>query len=137
MTRAEWLAARGDTAAARDALTKVLALYESQNCCRATRSLALAERAMLGLGDLDTAAPMPRSARELAPPLEADSFSRFTGSAWYATALVFEAPRQAARGARCIRNGGRAVRRRLGDTHPDTLRAASRHRAHVCGGDKK
>ena len=54
MTRAELLAARGETAAARDALTKVLALYESQNCCRATRSLALAERAMLGLGDLDS-----------------------------------------------------------------------------------
>ena len=49
MTRAELLAARGDTVAARDALTRVLALYESQNCCRATRSLALAERAMLGL----------------------------------------------------------------------------------------
>jgi Flp pilus assembly protein TadD len=37
-TRAEWLAASGETAAARDALTKVLSLYESQNCCRATRS---------------------------------------------------------------------------------------------------
>jgi len=123
MTRAEWLAARGDTAAARDALTRVLALYESQNCCRATRSLALAERAMLGLGDLDTADADAASARELAPSLESDSFSRFAGSAWYASARVFEARGKFPEARDAFATATVQFAGALGDAHADTVRA--------------
>ncbi len=123
MTRAEWLAARGDAVAARDALTRVVAQYESQNCCRATRSLALAERAMLGLGDPDTAGADAARARELAPPPEADSFSRFTGSAWYASALVFEARGEVREARDAFATAAVQFAGALGDTHPDTLRA--------------
>ena len=123
MTRAELLAARGETAAARDALTKVLALYESQNCCRATRSLALSERAMLGLGDLDAADADAASARELAPPLEADSFSRFAGSAWFASAQVFEARGKHREARDAFATAAVQFAGAVGDTHPDTVRA--------------
>ena len=92
---------------------------------------------MLGLGDLDAADADAASARELAPQPEADSFSRFAGSAWYVSALVFEArgrPREArdAFATAAVQFAGA-----LGDTHPDTVRARGRHRAHVRGGDKK
>jgi tetratricopeptide (TPR) repeat protein len=123
LTRAEWLAARGDSAAARDALTKVLSLYESQNCCRATRSLALAERAMLELDDLDDADADATSARELAPLPEADSFSRFTGSAWYATALVLEARGKFREARDAFATAAVQFAGALGDSHADTVRA--------------
>jgi len=123
LTRAEWLAARGDTAAARDVLTRVLALYESQNCCRATRSLALAERAMLELDDLATADADAARARELAPAPEADSFSRFTGSAWYASALVFEARGKSREARDAFATAAVQFAGALGDTHADTVRA--------------
>jgi serine/threonine protein kinase len=123
LTRAEWLAARGDTAAARDALARVLALYESQNCCRATRSLALAERALLELDDLDNAEADAARARELAPPLEADSFSRFTGSAWYASAIVFESRGRFREASDAFATAAAQFAGALGDAHPDAVRA--------------
>ncbi|HYJ39950.1 MAG TPA: protein kinase [Steroidobacteraceae bacterium] len=123
LTRAEWLAARGETAAARDALTRVLGLYESQNCCRATRSLVLAERAMLELDDLDNADADAARARELAPLPEADSFSRFTGSAWYVTALAFEARGKFREARDAFATAAVQFAGALGDTHADTARA--------------
>ena len=123
MTRAQWLAARGDTVAARDALTKVLALYESQNCCSANRALALAERAMLELGDLDKADADAASARQLAPQPEADSFSRFAGSAWYASAQVFETRGKVREARDAFATAAVQFAGALGDTHPDTVRA--------------
>ena len=122
MTRAEWLAARGDTTAARDALTRVLGLYESQNCCRATRSLALAERTMLEPGG-DTADADAASARDLAPPPEADSFSRFAGSAWYASALAFETRGKHSEARDAFATAAVQFAGALGDTHRDTVRA--------------
>jgi len=123
MTRAEWLAARGEDVAARDALKRVIAQYESQNCCRATRSLAMSQLALLNLGDLDAAGANAASARELAPPLEADSFSRFSGSAWYASARVFEARGKLREAREAYATAAMQFAGALGDTHPDTLRA--------------
>jgi tetratricopeptide (TPR) repeat protein len=123
MTRAEWLAARGENGAARDAMKNVIAQYESQNCCRATRSLALSQLALINLGDLDTADANAASARELAPPIEADSFSRFAGSAWYASARVFEAQGHLREAREAYATAAMQFAGALGDTHPDTVRA--------------
>jgi len=125
MTRAEWLAARGDTAAARDALTKVLALYESQKCCRATRGLALALRAELAVrgGDLTRAAEDAAQARELAPALESESFSRFTGRAWYVSGLIHEAQGRQREARDAFATAAVQFAGAVGDTHSDTLLA--------------
>ena len=121
MTRASE-AARGDPTAARDALTRVLALYGSQNCCRATRSLALAERHARTWRSRHRRADAA-SARELAPLPEADSFSRFTGSAWYATALVLEARGKLHEARDAFATAAVQFAGALGDTHADTVRA--------------
>ena len=78
---------------------------------------------MLGLGDLDAADADAASARELAPPLEADSFSRFAGSAWYATAQVFEARGRFREARDAFATAAVQFAGALGDTHPDTVRA--------------
>jgi eukaryotic-like serine/threonine-protein kinase len=124
LTRAHWLAARGDRDAAREALTKVLALYESQGCCSATRSLVLADRAALDLaGNLDSAATDASAARALAPPLETESFSHFTGGAWYASALVLEKRGKVREARDAFATAAVQYAGALGDAHPATARA--------------
>jgi hypothetical protein len=78
---------------------------------------------MLELGDLDTADADAASARELAPSLESDSFSRFAGSAWYASALVFEARGKFPEARDAFATATVQFAGALGDTHPDTVRA--------------
>ncbi|HTU66291.1 MAG TPA: serine/threonine-protein kinase [Steroidobacteraceae bacterium] len=125
LTRAEWLAAHGDREEARTMLTNVIAAYDSQKCCAATRSLAYGERALLAiaLGELDAAAADAATARELAPPDTTESFSRFTGGAWYATALIAE-KRGALREARdAFAKAAVQYAGAVGESHADTLRA--------------
>jgi serine/threonine-protein kinase len=124
LTRAEWLAARGDRQAARDGFGHALALYESQNCCRATRALVLAERAELMLEqDLAAAAADAESARELAPAIEAESFSRFTGLAWLASGRVFEKQGRLRDARDAFARAAVQFAGALGESHPETLRA--------------
>jgi eukaryotic-like serine/threonine-protein kinase len=124
MTRAEWLAARGNAGAAHEALTRAIALYESQGCCRATRSQALAERALLELDEApDSAAADAASARELAPPIDADSFSRFTGKAWYASARVLEKQGKTREARDAFARAAVQFAGALGEAHPETARS--------------
>jgi tetratricopeptide (TPR) repeat protein len=119
------LTARGNSKAASAELTRALAQYRAQDCCRAHMALALAMRSRVALGEgrISDAATDARAARDLAPPATADSFSRFTGSAWFATGLVYESQgrRQEARDA--FATAARQFAGAVGETHPDTVRA--------------
>lgn len=122
--RADWLAARGDTDDALSAYSRALSLYESQKCCRATRAYLLARRSLLELDrDPAAAAADAASARELAPEVESDMFSRFTGLAWYATGRVHEQRRQWREARDAYAQSAVQFAGSVGDTHPDTLRS--------------
>jgi eukaryotic-like serine/threonine-protein kinase len=124
MTRGEWLAARGHTAEAIDTLTRALSVYEAQKCCSATRAYILAERSELELHrDIEAAAADAAAARELAPPVETEMFSRFTGGAWYATARVLEQRRQWREARDAYAQAAVQFAGAVGDTHRDTVRA--------------
>jgi serine/threonine protein kinase len=124
MTRAEWLAARGETDAAHAAFDRALELYESQRCCTATRALILARRSGLELErDPPAAAADAARARELAPSIEAESFSRYTGSAWYATARVLEQRNQWREARDAFARAAVQFAGAVGEAHPDTLRS--------------
>ncbi len=124
MTRAQWLAARGETRAAREMFTDVLARYESQNCCSATRSYVLAERAELAVdGDLAAAAEDAARARELAPSGDDESFSRFTGHAWFVTGQVAERQKRSREARDAFARAAVQFAGALGEDHPETLRA--------------
>jgi serine/threonine-protein kinase len=124
MTRADWHAARGENRVARDGLGHVLELYESKACCRATRSQALAKRALLELDDdVGAAEADARNARDLAPPAAAESFSRFTGAAWYATGLVFEKKGRLREARDAFATSAVQFAGAVGETHADTLRS--------------
>jgi tetratricopeptide (TPR) repeat protein len=125
MTRATVLAAEGRSADARAVLGQAIRSYESQRCCRAHIALAHAMQGELALADqdLDAAAEHATQARELAPKVDEESFSRFTARAWFLTGLVHERrhrPRDArdAFATAAVQYAGS-----LGDAHPDTLRA--------------
>jgi tetratricopeptide (TPR) repeat protein len=118
-------------AEARALLTRVIESYAAQDCCRANSALALSLRGESALrdGDLAAAAADAAHAREFAPALEHESFSRFTGRAWYLWGLIYEQQRQwrTARDAFAI--AAVQFAGSLGEGHPDTLRArdASAH----------
>lgn len=124
MTRAEWLASRGDSRAARETFTDALTRYESQDCCAATRALIHAERAELEMdSDLGAAARDAERARELAPPIAGESFSRFTGRAWYVTGMVHERNRRWREAREAFATAAVQFAGALGEEHPDTLLA--------------
>jgi len=124
MTRGQWLAARGDSRAARETFTDALTRYESQACCAATRSFIHAERAELELDtDPDAAASDADRARALAPPSAAESFSRYTGRAWYVTGLVREKGRQWREAREAFATAAVQFAGAVGENHPDTLLA--------------
>jgi len=60
---------------------------------------------------------------EFAPPVEAESFSRFTGRAWYLTGLVHEHRRQMPEARDAFATAAVQFAGALGDSHFDTLRA--------------
>ncbi|MDF3021065.1 MAG: hypothetical protein K0Q92_2368 [Steroidobacteraceae bacterium] len=125
MTWAALLAAQRRDAEAMKLFTDSIANYQAQRCCQAHISLALAERAELNLrfGDLDAAEDDARRARELAPPREAESFSRFTGRAWYVNGLLHEARGRAREARDAFATAAVQFSGALGEQHPDTLRA--------------
>jgi eukaryotic-like serine/threonine-protein kinase len=92
MTRARQLAAQGRSDEARALLTRVIDGYQAQDCCRAYVAYALALRGELALRDedLDAASADSVRATELAPGIADESFSRYSGRAWYVSGLVKE-----------------------------------------------
>jgi tetratricopeptide (TPR) repeat protein len=119
------LAARGNSRAASAELTRALAQYRAQECCRAHMALALAMRSEVALGEgrISDAAADARSARELAPQITPGSFSRFTADAWFATGLVYESQGRREEARNAFATAARQFAGAVGDTHPDTVRA--------------
>jgi hypothetical protein len=118
-------AASGDHAGARRLFTQAISNYQSQDCCRANQAWALALRGELALqqGDLETAAADAALARILAPPVEAESFSRFTGRAWYLEGKVREQQRRMREARDAYATAAVQFAGALGDAHHDTVLA--------------
>jgi serine/threonine-protein kinase len=125
MTRAQWLAAGHRHAEARALLTSVIGNYESQGCCHANIAWALSLRSALSLQDGDAAAAGADAARarELAPPHDSVSFSRFTAYAWFAQGGVHEAARRQREARDAFAIAAVHFAGALGEQHADTLRA--------------
>jgi tetratricopeptide (TPR) repeat protein len=125
LTRGELLAAQGRHAEAIAMFTRAVDNYAAQRCCHAHVSWALSQRAGLRLatGDTDAARADAVRAVELAPPRDAESFSRFTGSAWYASGLVREAAGQWREARDDFAVAAVQFAGALGDEHADTRRA--------------
>jgi tetratricopeptide (TPR) repeat protein len=125
MARATLLAAQGNPAEAVPLLTQSIEDYQAQACCRAHIALALALRAELAVrdGDLSRAAQDAAQARVHAPALESESFSRFTGRAWYVSGLVHEAQGKQREARDAFATAAVQFAGAVGDTHPDTLLA--------------
>jgi serine/threonine-protein kinase len=123
--RATQFAASSRLAEARMLLARAIENYQSLHCCRAHVADALALRAELALraDDIDAAAADASHARDLAPDVAEDSFSRFSGRAWYVCGLVSER-RHDLRSARdAYATAAMQIVGSVGDAHPDTLRA--------------
>ncbi|HET9864301.1 MAG TPA: serine/threonine-protein kinase [Steroidobacteraceae bacterium] len=123
--RAAQFAAANRPAEAGSLLTRAIANYQSQHCCRAHVANALATRAELELraNDIDAAAADATQARDLAPEVSEESFSRFSGRAWYVSGLVHER-RHDLRSARdAFATAAMQFAGAVGESHPDTLRA--------------
>jgi len=125
VTNAALLAARGNTGGATAELTRALAQYRAQDCCRAHMALSLALRSEVALreGRISDATADARSARELAPQIADESFSRFTGRAWFVSGLVYEAQGRRAEARDAFATAAVQFAGAVGETHPDTLRA--------------
>jgi serine/threonine-protein kinase len=115
-------AANGNRTEARRLFTQAISNYQAQDCCRANQAWALALRGELALrdGDLEAAAADATLARERAPPVEAESFSRFTGRAWYLWGLVHEHQRQWREARDAFATAAVQFSGALGDAHHDT-----------------
>jgi eukaryotic-like serine/threonine-protein kinase len=112
-------------AEAREQFTNAIAGYEARECCHPQISFALSQRAEARLeeGDVAEARGDADRARELAQSSGKDSFSRFTGHAWYVTARIEES-RGNARAARdAYAKAAVQLAGSIGDAHPETLRA--------------
>jgi tetratricopeptide (TPR) repeat protein len=125
ITNAALLAARGNTGGATAELTRALTQYRAQDCCRSHMALSLALRAEVALreGRISDATADARNARDLAPQISDESFSRFTGRAWFVTGLVYEAQGRRAEARDAFATAAVQFAGAVGETHPDTLRA--------------
>jgi len=125
ITNGALLAARGNARGATAELSRALAQYRAQDCCRAHMALSLAMRGEVALreGRVSDATADARSARELAPQIADESFSRFTGRAWYLTGLVYEAQARRSEARDAFATAAVQFAGAVGETHPDTLRA--------------
>jgi serine/threonine-protein kinase len=125
LTNGALLAARGNSTGATAELSRALDQYRAQDCCRAHMALALALRSEVALADgrISDAVADARAARELAPQIADESFSRFTGRAWYVTGLVYEAQRRREEARDAFATAAVQFAGALGETHPNTLRA--------------
>jgi len=124
-TRAALLAARNENDAARRLLGTAIEGYDAQGCCRSTIAFLLAQRGELAVlsGDLAAAGEDSARALSLAPPLEAESFSRYTGRAWVTTGLLREREHRLREARDAFATAAMQFAGALGETHPDTLRA--------------
>jgi len=128
LTNATLLAARGNSRGATAELTRALDQYRAQNCCRAHMALSLALRGEVALRDgrVSDALADARNARDLAPQIADESFSRFTGRAWFVTGLVYEHQRRPREAREAFATAAAQFAGSVGETHPDTLRARER-----------
>ena len=125
MTRATAIALHGEAEEAQALLTRAIDNYESQHCCRAHVAYALALRSELALrrGDSSAAAADADRARELAPSITEESFSRFAGRAWYVSGMVYERNKDMRAARDAYATAAMQFAGAVGDTHPETLRA--------------
>ena len=125
MTRATAIALHGEAEEAQALLTRAIDNYESQHCCRAHVAYALALRSELSLrrGDSSGAAADAARARELAPSITEESFSRFAGRAWYVSGMVYERNKDMRAARDAYATAAMQFAGAVGDTHPETLRA--------------
>jgi serine/threonine-protein kinase len=125
LVNADLLAARGNSPAATAELTRAIAQYRAQECCRAHIALSLAMRSEVALGEgrISDAAADARAAREQAPQVADESFSRFTGRAWFATGLVYESQGRRREARDAFATAAVQFAGAVGEMHPDTLRA--------------
>ena len=125
MTRAALLVAQRRDAEAARLYSASIANYEAQRCCQAHIALALAERAELAIRahELGAATSDVQRARELAPPREAESFSRFTARVWFVTGLLHETRNQTRDARDAYAVAAVQFAGALGHDHADTLRA--------------
>jgi len=125
ITNGALLAARGNSHGATAELSRALAQYRAQDCCRAHMALSLALRGEVALRDgrISDAAADARAARDLAPQTSDESFSRFTGRAWFVTGLVYEAQGRRREARDAFATAAVQFAGAVGDGHPDTLRA--------------
>ena len=86
-------------------------------------SLALRAEVALREGRISDAAADARSARESAPQITDESFSRFTGRAWFVTGQVYEAQARRDEARDAFATAAVQFAGALGESHPDTLRA--------------
>jgi tetratricopeptide (TPR) repeat protein len=125
MTRASAIALHGRAEEAQALLTRAIDNFESQHCCRAHVAHALALRGELSLsrGDASGAAADAERARELAPAITEESFSRFSGRAWYVSGMVYEQRRDMRAARDAYATAAMQFAGAVGDVHPETLRA--------------
>ena len=125
ITNGALLAASGNTVGANAELTRALEQYRALECCRSHMALSLALRAEVALreGRISDAAADARSARESAPQITDESFSRFTGRAWFVTGQVYEAQARRDEARDAFATAAVQFAGALGESHPDTLRA--------------
>jgi serine/threonine protein kinase len=125
ITNAALLAAQGNLSGAAGEVTRALEQYRAQDCCRAHMALSLALRGEVALreGRISDANTDARSARDLAPQITDESFSRFTGRAWFVTGLVYEAQGRRQEAREAFATAAVQFAGAVGETHPDTLRA--------------
>ena len=133
--------ARGNHVEARRLFTQAVSNYQARGCCRANQAWVLALRGEMALedGDLDGAQADAKQARDLAPAVESESFSRFTGRAWYLTGLVHEQRRQVREARDAFATAAVQFAGALGDGHHDTAlaRAGMNRATQLLAGAKK
>jgi serine/threonine protein kinase len=125
MARASVLAKQGRSREATTLLTKSVEEYQAQSCCRAHIALALALRAELAAneGDLARAADDAKLAIENAPAIGDESFSRFTGRAFFVSGLVNEMRGLRREAREAFATAAAQFEGSLGGAHADTVLA--------------
>jgi serine/threonine protein kinase len=125
LTNAALLAERGNSRGATAELSRALDQYRAQDCCRAHMAWSLALRGEVALRDgrVSDATADARAARDLAPQILDESFSRFTGRAWFVTGLVYEQQGRKRDARDAFATAATQFAGAVGEAHPDTVRA--------------
>jgi len=125
ITNAALLAARGNSQGATAELSRAVDQYRAQECCRSHIALSLALRGEVALreGRISDAAADARAARDLAPQIAGESFSRFTARAWFVTGLVYQEQGRRREARDAFATAAVQFAGAVGETHPDTVLA--------------